>query len=227
MNQSIESKWMNSQLSPTELIAQKQALRQHMLALRESLGAEQAADWSQQMVNQLLNSDLLDRPAAHTIALYVAMRQEADFSWAWQALRDRGFDLCFPRTIQADGINTLTFHRIPHQGNVRDHLIPARFGLLEPVASAPICDPEIVVLPGLAFDRAGNRLGWGKGYYDHYLTITRPLHDLAANRPILIGAAYPDQLLDHVPAGPHDQAVDYLVTPSGIIRTADERRASK
>ena len=79
-------------------------------------------------------------------------------------------------------------------------------------------DPEkidVVVSPGLAFDRRGHRLGYGGGYYDRYLAR---LHAHASR----VGIGFAVQLLDEVPAEETDQPVDVVVTDRGVIRVGEE-----
>ena len=73
----------------------------------------------------------------------------------------------------------------------------------------------MVVVPAVAYDRRGNRIGRGKGYYD------RLLHD---TRAIKVGVAYDFQLVDDIDAEVHDVAVDYVITERGIIRTSRHKR---
>jgi len=93
-----------------------------------------------------------------------------------------------------------------------DPLRQAAFGLHEPLTSSPQVEPANLFVPLCAFDRRGNRLGYGKGYYD------RTLAGLARQGPILaIGLAFSAQEADRVPTEPHDQALDYIVTETAII----------
>ncbi|HEX5061643.1 MAG TPA: 5-formyltetrahydrofolate cyclo-ligase, partial [Kofleriaceae bacterium] len=71
-----------------------------------------------------------------------------------------------------------------------------------------------VFVPGLAFDRAGGRIGWGRGYYDVTLAAASP----AALR---IGLAFECQIIEHVPREPHDAALHYVVTEAAIYRAPD------
>lgn len=118
--------------------------------------------------------------------------------------------------------------RVPEAGNSLQHfalasladLRPGRFGIPEPdparcVTVAPQ-DLDLVLVPGLAFDRQGNRLGYGKGYYDRFLAAT------AAAR---IALAFDEQLFARIPAGDADVRVDAIVTPSQIITTTAARLA--
>jgi 5-formyltetrahydrofolate cyclo-ligase len=91
-----------------------------------------------------------------------------------------------------------------------DELTPTDYGPKEPMSRIPV-NPEavdVVVTPGLAFDRRGHRLGYGAGYYDLYLSRLAP-------RAVRIGVAFSIQVVDRVPAGPKDVAVDLLVTDQG------------
>jgi 5-formyltetrahydrofolate cyclo-ligase len=93
-----------------------------------------------------------------------------------------------------------------------DELAPTGYGPLEP-ARRTLVDPaeiDLVVVPGLAFDRHGRRLGRGGGFYDAYL----PRLAVGAVR---VGFAFRDQLVDHVPAGAADQPVDLVVTDEEIV----------
>jgi len=91
-------------------------------------------------------------------------------------------------------------------------LAPGRFGLLEPVGPrlgpTAIGTADVVVLPALAVDRRGVRLGRGGGYYDRALQHVRP-------DAVLVAVVFDDELLDEIPAEPHDQLVTAVVTPSG------------
>ena len=92
-------------------------------------------------------------------------------------------------------------------------LVPARFGLME-LPNAPVVDPseiDFVVSPGLAFDRAGRRLGQGAGYYDRYLPRLR------SEVPV-VAICFSEQLVEEVPTDAHDLPVDAIVTPDEVLR---------
>jgi 5-formyltetrahydrofolate cyclo-ligase len=91
-----------------------------------------------------------------------------------------------------------------------EDLRPGRYGVLEPASEALVLGPaDLVVVPGLAFDLAGHRLGRGAGYYDRTFAGR-------SRRPRLVGFAHAFQLLDAVPHGAGDCAVDAVVTEAGI-----------
>jgi 5-formyltetrahydrofolate cyclo-ligase len=90
--------------------------------------------------------------------------------------------------------------------------VPAGYGPKEPARRVPV-DPaevDVVIAPGLAFDRLGYRLGYGGGHYDRYLRRLGP-------EAVRIGIGFSVQLVDEVPAGPGDQLLDLVVTDQGIV----------
>lgn len=99
-----------------------------------------------------------------------------------------------------------------------DELVPGQFGILEPRAElrqradrrVDPMDLDLVVVPGLAFDRSGGRLGYGKGFYDRCLSKTR-------SELTRVALAYDCQLVPTVPTDDHDVPMDWIVTPSQII----------
>lgn len=92
---------------------------------------------------------------------------------------------------------------------------PGLFGFAEPVGKivAPV-DVDLAIIPALAIDRAGMRLGRGKGFYDRALKVFEP-------RPPAIAVVFDNELIDRIPDEPHDQAVDAAVTPSGVSYFTD------
>ena len=88
------------------------------------------------------------------------------------------------------------------------------FGVLEPDATCPaipLASIDLVVVPGLGFDRTGGRLGQGGGFYDRTLALTRALR---------VGVAFSGQLVDHVPVGRWDLSMDLIVTETEVLRPA-------
>ena len=96
-------------------------------------------------------------------------------------------------------------------------LRPGAFGILEPAADTTIISPgeiDCVLVPGIAFDGRGARLGFGKGYYDRFLCrLPAPTH--------LCGLAFSTQIIERVPDMPHDVRMQWLVTEGGVRSCAD------
>ena len=100
-----------------------------------------------------------------------------------------------------------------------DEMAPAVWGIREPLATRPEVMPEIVLVPLLAFDTSGYRLGYGGGFYDRTLELIRRIKPVVA-----VGIAYDEQRLDAVPHLDYDQPLDWVLTPSGPLKCARGRR---
>ena len=123
-----------------------------------------------------------------------------------QALAAQGARLALP-AITARG-QSLAF-RAWYAG---DRLVPGPLGILEPSPAAAEIVPDIVLVPLAAFDRAGHRIGYGAGHYDHTLAHLRKSKAVTA-----IGLAFAAQEIEAVPALPHDVALDYVLTETQVF----------
>ncbi|MTD99779.1 5-formyltetrahydrofolate cyclo-ligase [Paracoccus sp. YIM 132242] len=92
-------------------------------------------------------------------------------------------------------------------------LVPGPFGTSHPPDSQPVLRPDVLIVPLAGFDRGGNRIGYGGGYYDRTLQLLRETGDATA-----IGLAFAVQELPAIPADPFDQPLDLIVTDRGLIR---------
>ena len=122
-------------------------------------------------------------------------------------LRGEGHALALP-CMQGKGLPLVFRAWIPG-----DEMAPAVWGIAEPLASRAVVLPDIVLVPLLAFDGRGQRLGYGGGFYD------RTLEQLRSVKPVVtIGIAYDEQRLDAVPHLDYDQPLDWVLTPSGPLK---------
>lgn len=139
-------------------------------------------------------------PGAGVVALYAPKGSEVATAGLDAALRARGIGVAYPRVIP--GGLRLDLHLV-----TIDALVPGTFGLREPAADAARVDLATITafcVPGLAFDRTGGRVGWGRGYYDATLA--------AAPAAMRVGLAFECQLLDAVPAEAHDIKLHHVIT---------------
>jgi 5-formyltetrahydrofolate cyclo-ligase len=163
--------------------------------------------------------DIAAALAAHAPALglgrgaivggYHALPEEADPALLLKALVDRGCHIAFPRMVRKD--MPLDFHRVP-DGEV---LRPGAFGVHEPASRWPQVMPHLLLVPLLAFDGAGHRLGYGGGFYDRTLNAFR---SGAAFHIRAIGIAYAGQEVESLPQEAHDMKLDAVLTERGLTK---------
>jgi len=186
----------------TESIAEeKAALRKEAKGRRKQ--AEAAVPDAAKRFARLLP----DLPECVPVSAFWPMGQELDVRPAMQALHERGHDVGLP--AMPGPARPLIFRR--WQAGMT--LVPAAFGTSEPPAEAEEIVPQVLIVPLLAFDRAGFRLGYGGGFYDRTLAILRPRGLVLA-----IGAAYAAQEVAAVPREETDLALDWIVTERESIR---------
>jgi 5-formyltetrahydrofolate cyclo-ligase len=187
-------------VSPSFSSRSKRVTRRALLAQRDALSEAERASRSKKIA-EAANALLAEHvEAGEVVALYAAKGSEVDTTEIDAAARARGLEVAYPRVI-GDAI-ALAFHpaRI-------DELVPARFGLREPPPHAPeieLARIAVFFVPGLAFDRGGGRVGWGRGHYDATLA--------AAPSARRVGLAFDFQLVDGVPREPHDTMLHVILT---------------
>lgn len=138
------------------------------------------------------------------IFCYVSRPPEVDTWELIAALLDRGKEVYCPRMLSGDTMEAVRIDDI-------QDLKRSKFGIFEPLTNqdtAAAEEMDVALVPGLAFDRKGTRLGYGKGYYDRFLRDG----DI-----IKIGIGYAIQIVDTLPEAPHDMGMDMVVTESEII----------
>ena len=191
--------------SDLDLDAQKKLARKAASGARrrakEAAGLSAAAD----LTHAILDSGAV--PAGAAVSGFLPIGSEIDPGPTLEALRDRGHRICLPCVIAAD--MPLVF-RLWAPG---DPLVEESFGTRAPDPSAEAVDPDVLMVPLLAFDAAGYRLGYGGGFYDRSLEALRQIKSVTA-----IGVAYSGQRMDDVPRGPFDQPLDWIVTEAGAIQ---------
>jgi 5-formyltetrahydrofolate cyclo-ligase len=189
----------NEQMSKSELRQQiRAALRNISLAVRmvESL------DLCRRLEPQL--------QSAHTILFFAPLPDELD---VWPLLEKLlpAKKICALPAFDA----AVQFYSSRRVKNLETEILTGKFGISEPhpdCEEIPLNQFDLVLVPGMAFDASGNRLGRGRGFYDRILS---------AASGIKCGVAYDFQLLEKIPVEPHDARVNFIFTPSRCIRRKD------
>jgi 5-formyltetrahydrofolate cyclo-ligase len=155
-------------------------------------------------------NELLATIGGRTVALYAPKGSEVGTWLVDEHVRAAGGRVVYPRI--ADDARVLEFHEV-----APEQLVASRFGLREPRIDwrnhVGLIEIDTFVVPGLAFDRAGGRVGWGHGHYDATLAAAAPT-------AVRIGLAFECQLVDHVDRDPHDLAMHYVVTEVATYKAA-------
>lgn len=186
-----------------DLIGRKAALRDRVRP-RDSAFADVRGTVSATIVGHLRVSDLWR--GSSCVMAYLAMRSEVDLDGLWgEPTRPM---LGVPRVeAGSDGMRVLAIED-PEAGTV-----PGPFGVRTPGAGARALDPaslDLVLVPGMAFDIAGNRLGRGGGFYDRFLVGLDP------SRTRFVGVCWSGRVVASVPVGPMDVRVHMLLTEHGL-----------
>ena len=182
----------------------KTALRFALLSQRNSLSTEEAEFWSRSIQARFLETPLYG--SARAIALYSSLRNEV----ATEQIRDHSLRndkrVVYPRLLPK---RTLEFVEIESA----TELVRGKSGIAEPVGDKVLSHGEVdllLIVPGVAFDVKGNRLGRGQAWYDHVIRQWGP-------RATPVGLAYEFQVIDHVPVDPWDEKVLFIATPERFI----------
>jgi 5-formyltetrahydrofolate cyclo-ligase len=191
--------------------SEKACLRMEMKRRLGEMTEQERQSGSTQICDRLLQQNTWQ--SAHSILFYRPLPREPDIMPLVAAAQAGQKDIAFPR-YDAEQDAYLP-HLIFDPG--RD-LVAGRYGIPEPT---PDCKPvalnqlDLILVPGLCFDRAGHRLGRGKGYYDRLLR---------AARGTLCGTAFEFQILDALPVEPHDVQLSCILTP---MRWRETRQATR
>jgi 5-formyltetrahydrofolate cyclo-ligase len=192
--------------SESALAQEKAAFRARMRAARAALGPEERGAAAERVERALFA--LPELVGAETVLAFAAFGSEIPTAGILARLESEGRRVLVPFLV--DGAM--------EAGRAGGPTVASSYGALEP-ADRTATDPstiDAVLVPGLAFDRFGGRIGYGGAYFDRYLRRIRP----GAHR-IAVGFAV--QVVDRVPMGPDDERVDLIVTEASVLRCAPPR----
>lgn len=185
----------------------KRPIREKLLFARRHCSAETCLRLSLLIQERFLASGAYRQ--ARSIGLYSPVLNEVQTELVARRCLADGKRLAYPRVAGE------TFRFVEVAGLAE--MTPGAFGVLEPTGNRVLAVAEIdlLVIPGVAFDLAGHRLGYGKGYYDRALAGSRPGQERA-------GFAYEFQVVESLPAAAHDRRLTCLVTEQRILRFQPE-----
>ena len=183
----------------------KKNIRDRIKAEREVLSAEERAPLDAAICGRFLS--LASYRYADTLLLYAPIPGEIDVLPIARAALADGKKVAFPRCRPDD--RTMVFRYVGSE----DDLVPSHYGIREPAEMLPAYDPAsgelaVCVIPALAFDREGFRVGYGGGYYDRFL------NGFAGSK---VGLVYRRFVIEKAPRGRFDTAADAVITEKGVI----------
>lgn len=201
---------------PNKVSTVKAALRQRCAAQRERMECALVQDLSWRAQSRVLK--LPQFAKARAVGLYSPLGNEVHTQLLCEEALRHGIEVAFPSVTRSN----MEFVRCTPDCA----WVPGAFGILEPRVkfqqhSECVVPPgvlDVIIVPGVAFDRLGGRLGYGKGFYDRYLPQCRA-------QCVFIGLAYDFQLEDRLPRERHDVCLDYVVTDARTIDCAVTRRS--
>ena len=187
----------------------KHALREQAKAVRDEAAVKLGDDGVRGFFEHLIqtwNVVSADFGNEAILAAYWPMASEMDVRPALVALDRIGVLMTLPEVAEKD--RPLRFRAwTPDEA-----LIEGDHGTFHPLHTAPLMRPDVVLVPMLAFDRKGYRIGWGGGYYDRTLELLRKTGECIA-----VGVAYSAQEVDEVPTDAYDQRLDWIITEQEAI----------
>lgn len=184
------------------MISDKSQLRVEFLAKRGAIAPSTIAELSKKIVDELISSN--EFQSAKIISCYHPFRNEVDLLSLFSFSNKKA--IAFPRVVK--GTEKLDFYLIKKL----DEFEKGVFGLMEPKPSLPKIEIEkidLFLIPGVAFTKSGERLGYGGGYYDETLRFKNP-------NVVTFGICFDIQLAKNIPSQSWDIKMDFIVTESGI-----------
>ena len=169
----------------------KKELRKEIIYLRDNL--EDRYNKSMIIKNKIMNLDIYKN--SKVIALYSSMKSEVDTKELIKESLELGKKVLLPRILNK---NKMIFIEINNDTNYERNT----FGVLEPIGIEEK-NIDLMIIPGVAFDKDNNRLGYGRGYYDKYLK-DKDLYK--------IGICFHEQLVDNIEVDEHDIKMDLIIT---------------
>jgi 5-formyltetrahydrofolate cyclo-ligase len=188
-----------------DLLSQKKAIRNRILITRDSLSMAEWAEKSEAICSAI--KSIKEYSAAQSILFFMPFRGEVDIKPLIEKALQQGRRCALPKCGKGGSLKLFSI------SNLSADVEPGMFGITEPkeCMCEYTCDKfSVIIIPGVAFDRQGRRIGYGAGYYDRLLAK-------AARGSLIIAPAFALQVLAELPHGGHDVPVDIIVTEEETI----------
>lgn len=160
----------------------KQIIRKEYLSKRKSLDSQVCSAWSHQICFKIASACLIDCAWPRSVGLYCPLKNEVDCLPLFEFFQQQGVICAFPKTVD----NSLEYRQITALSQLDSQL----FGVKEPNQNSQLIEPDWIFVPGIAFSKEGNRVGFGHGYFD------RTLAKLPSSK--FIGLAYQMQICENL-----------------------------
>ena len=185
-----------------KLLQEKKRMRELLVQKRRLLTPEQVSQQSAIIVSHV--ESLQAFQSAKAVLIYYPTHNEVDLLPLIKKYKHA-------KTFLFPVVHRRSMNACPYEGNSKMHR--GKFNIPEPTTLPYMGHIDMVLVPGVAFDKIGNRLGRGGGYYDRFIACL-------GRNTALVGVGYDFQVIDKVPTNRRDKKLDYLMTPSiGVIET--------
>ena len=192
----------------TDVVKQKSALRETAVARRRNLADTAGPNAGLRLADHIV-AHLSGRPAG-VVSGYLPMSDEIAPLPALARLIQSGWVIAMP--VVTGKAEPLVFR----QWAEGDALEPGPLNTCHPLSSVAELTPDVLLVPLLAFDAAGQRIGWGGGFYDRTIAGLRVEKDI-----VTLGTAFLGQQVDKVPSASHDELLDGVITEAGVMETEE------
>ncbi len=184
---------------------EKKKLREELLIIRNEISEKERETVERSIISRLLS--LTSYRFAETLLLYYPIKGEINLLPLAEAALKAGKRLAFPLCDSES--STMTYHLVSDISQLK----PGAYGIPEPSPDLPIYEPspdkhDLMIIPAVCFDRKGYRIGYGKGYYDRYLT------SFGGNA---VGVCFEKLVMSSIPRGRYDKRAALIVTEKGAF----------
>ncbi len=157
-------------------------------------------------LEKFLSKQFIGQEKSITIGCYSPIKGELDLT---EFYKKTNFGLAFPRLLLCKQDYRIEYAKV---SSIED-LAASRLSFKEPDKNAEICYPEVIIIPGVLYDKSRNRIGYGRGHFDKFIAKSKKTN----YKPIKIGICFDLQLVNEIPTEAHDQNMDVIITESKII----------